>query len=68
MFRFRSVEDVDLLVAGLSETPLEAGLVGPTFSCILGNQYKNLRRADRFWYESKSGTGFKPGTIDNVIM
>ena len=37
---------------GLSETPLHGGLVGPTFACVIGIQFRNLRKCDRFWYES----------------
>lgn len=46
------VDDVDLFTGGLIETPLHGGLVGPTFGCILGVQFKNLRNCDRFWYEN----------------
>ena len=37
---------------GLAETPLHGGLVGPTFACVIGIQFRNLRKCDRFWYES----------------
>ncbi|XP_042860058.1 uncharacterized protein LOC122245949 isoform X3 [Penaeus japonicus] len=46
------VDDIDLFTGGLVETPLHGGLVGPTFGCILGIQFRNLRMCDRFWYEN----------------
>jgi len=39
-------------IGGLAETPLHGGLVGPTFACIIGIQFRNLRKCDRFWYET----------------
>ncbi|XP_045123660.1 uncharacterized protein LOC123511596 isoform X2 [Portunus trituberculatus] len=49
---YAHVDDIDLFTGGLIETPLHGGLVGPTFGCILGIQFRNLRRCDRFWYEN----------------
>ncbi|XP_063868298.1 peroxidasin-like [Scylla paramamosain] len=49
---YAHVDDIDLFTGGLIETPLHGGLVGPTFGCILGIQFRNLRCCDRFWYEN----------------
>lgn len=48
----RNVDDIDLYPGGISEIPQYGALIGPTFACLVGKQYRNLRYGDRFWYEN----------------
>jgi len=49
---YKSALDIDLFTGGLGEKRVSHGLVGPTFACILAQQFINLRRGDRFWFEN----------------
>ncbi|CAB4055353.1 PXDN [Lepeophtheirus salmonis] len=49
---YEHVSDVDLFIGGLAERPLSGGVVGPTFGCLLGQQFQILKKGDRFWYEN----------------
>ncbi|XP_042875863.1 peroxidase-like [Penaeus japonicus] len=52
---YRHPDDIDLWSGGVSERPLPGSMVGPTFSCLIGLTFKELRYGDRFWYENRGG-------------
>lgn len=57
---YGSVDEIDLYIGGVSERPMKDALVGPTFVCIIGDQFSRLRRGDRFFYEE----GGHPSSFD----
>jgi hypothetical protein len=48
---YADVDDVDLWVGGLSETPVGDSQLGETVTAILILQFTALRDGDRFWYQ-----------------
>lgn len=58
---YRSVRDIDLFAGAMNESPLRGSTVGFTLGCILTQQFRNLRRGDRFWYENQDQRGQKVG-------
>ena len=55
---YQHPDDADLYVGGLLESQVGTGAMGPTFGCLIAEQFKQLRSGDRFWYENQSEVGF----------
>ncbi|CAG9772547.1 unnamed protein product [Ceutorhynchus assimilis] len=51
-------DDVDLTVGGSLEAIVPGTLAGPTFLCILTEQFFRTRVGDRFWFENSGDIGF----------
>lgn len=49
---YGNVEDIELYPAGIAEWHVLGGIIGPTFACLIAQQFHNLRNGDRFWYEN----------------
>lgn len=64
---YRHPDDIDIFTGGISETPVEGGVIGPLFSCIIGQQFYNLKYGDRFYYENNGATtGFNANQLNSV--
>jgi len=60
---YNSVDDIDLFVGGLSEmNQQDDGLLGPTFSCIIAENFLKVKYEDRYFYEAGPGTNPNPFT------
>ena len=61
---YSDVEDIDLFTGGISETPVEGGMVGATFACIIATQFANVKNGDRFFFtHSENGQQNEKGLI-----
>ena len=49
---YSDIKDIDIFPAGLAEKNVPGGILGETFSCIIGKTFKKLREGDRFWFEN----------------
>ncbi|EEB18896.1 Thyroid peroxidase precursor, putative [Pediculus humanus corporis] len=56
--------NIDVWVGGILEDQIDGAKVGPTFRCLLVEQFKRLRDGDRFWYENNGV--FKPEQLTEI--
>jgi Animal haem peroxidase len=50
----------------MAEDPVDEAKVGPTFRCLLVDQFRRLRDGDRFWYENPGV--FKPDQLAQITL
>ncbi len=54
---YDDVNDIDLYVGAISESSVAGGVVGPTFACLIGEQFRRIKKGDRFFYTHDSRNG-----------
>ncbi|XP_058054423.1 peroxidase-like [Anopheles bellator] len=54
---YPTVNDIELFVGGAFENPLPGSLLGPTFSCIVQQQFLRARTGDRYFFEAGGQEG-----------
>jgi len=60
-------DDVDLFIGGISEAPLKGALLGPTFTCIVGDQFARTKKGDRYFYDIGDQThSFSPDQLQEL--
>lgn len=64
---YANVDDIDLFIAGNYEKKLKDAVVGPVFSCIIGEQFRRLKTGDRYWFENGNQAGaFTPSQLAEI--
>ena len=61
---YGSADTIDLWIGGLAEDRLPGSLLGPTFACLFGITFANVRDGDRLYY-SRPGV-FEPAQLASI--
>ncbi|XP_077288392.1 peroxidase-like [Arctopsyche grandis] len=62
---YKDYRDVDVSVGGALEELAPGAQVGPTFLCILTEQFSRTRKSDRFWFEN-SASGLNQNQLNEI--
>ncbi|RNA08418.1 peroxidase-like isoform X2 [Brachionus plicatilis] len=65
---YKHPDDVDVFIGLVSEKPNKRSFLGPTAACIIAKQYRDLKFADRFYYENGQDdkTKFSAKQLDSI--
>lgn len=50
---YNNPNDIDLFAAGISEKHVTGSELGPTFNCLIADQFVRVREGDRFFYQNR---------------
>lgn len=69
---YRSPDDIDLLIGGMSERSDKDSILGPTFSYIIADQLLRTKQGDRYFYKNpnqpKPFTSAQLAEIEKVTL
>lgn len=64
---YQDVNDIDIFIGGILESPVAGSLLGHTFLCIVGDQFARLKLGDRFYYENGDlESSFSEGQLEEI--
>ncbi|KAK8752094.1 hypothetical protein OTU49_012001 [Cherax quadricarinatus] len=61
---YKSVDDIDFFVGGITERSVPGSLLGWTFLCVVGDQFARLKKGDRYFYD----LGGQPGSFSEAQL